>query len=576
MKQRVYIFAVVFLFIGVVFSTNAQDIIVLKNGSMIEAKVTEISATEIRYKRFSHLDGPTIVVSINNVLSIRYENGTVEIFNAAPAQGAGAVPQAGVSQGGSTTPQLSQPSALQTILNALPAIPISGNNLKFQFGGDSWTARVNGENFSAGTLVFEETAEGGTLTLTQTHIWPGAAGRTAGRVASAIPGGGAAGNVLNTAGNVAGAAGPIEASGTIVLEYKAGPPASLRLVSVQSGNPESEKAKSSPSVELKFSMGGVIGIWNWKTEEVNTFTYNDSYYTNYYSYDATCLSLIQPILSLRLLFPFENGLRLGLGVDGSYSLVFIKLGGSANSIGLGLLPLYGIIGYNKAYLHVGYDFGLGGLFVAPSFTITENFMINIPISFLGNNNNFCIAKVIGPPDLYEDYGYANRHKKVDTKMFYIGITFQYVFGKRNTASQQTTGESASNANRYEVVNEPMSWEEAKLEAERRGGYLAVITSRAENTLVRDLITRQGNTDFYWLGGQADTSRRWSWVTGEPFSYANWSANNPDNAQGNQDKIAMTRTYFSWGINAGEWDDSNGSARFGFVIEYPSDTAGVSE
>jgi len=58
-------------------------LIVLRDGVMIEAKVTEISPTEIRYKRFDNLDGPTIVIPAANVLSIRYENGTSEIFNPA-------------------------------------------------------------------------------------------------------------------------------------------------------------------------------------------------------------------------------------------------------------------------------------------------------------------------------------------------------------------------------------------------------------------------------------------------------------------------------------------------------------
>ena len=439
--KKFCIFISMFVFIGGLFSANAQDIIVLRDGNMIEAKVTEISPTEIRYKRFSHLDGPTIVISISSVLSVRYENGTVEVFNATPASGTSQ--QAGISQGGST-PQLSQPSALQSILNALPAIPVAGNILKFEFGGESWVTRVNGENFSAGTLVFEETEEGGILTLTQTHIWPGAVGRTAGRVANVIPGGGAAGNVLNTAGTVAGAVGPIEASGTIVLEYKAGPPASLRLVSVQSGDPESENAKSSPSVELKFSMGLFIGVMNWKS----TRTYDD--YTESSSVSGTDLSLIQPILSLRLLFPFENKLRLGLGVDASYSLVNIPVVGTG--IGdIGSIPLYGIIGYNNTYLHIGYDFGIGGLFIAPSFTITENFMINIPMTFLGSNQNFGFAKAGAPPDQYTDGWGGQQHYIHDMKYFYIGISFQYVFGKRNNTSQQTintsqqtSGESASN------------------------------------------------------------------------------------------------------------------------------------
>ena len=120
------------------------------------------------------------------------------------------------------------PAPLQTILNALPAIPIAGNDLKFIFDSDKWTATVNGENFSAGTIELEDTENGAILTLKQTHIWPGAVGRTAGRIANIIPGGSAVSGALDTAGRITGAAGAIEASGpAIILEYKAGPPASL-------------------------------------------------------------------------------------------------------------------------------------------------------------------------------------------------------------------------------------------------------------------------------------------------------------------------------------------------------------
>jgi hypothetical protein len=65
----------------IAFYVNAQDLIILKDGNIIEVKVEEISYSEIRYKRFDHLDGPTIVVSSANVLSIRYENGAYEIIN---------------------------------------------------------------------------------------------------------------------------------------------------------------------------------------------------------------------------------------------------------------------------------------------------------------------------------------------------------------------------------------------------------------------------------------------------------------------------------------------------------------
>ena len=74
------------LFTGGAFSTNAQDLIILKDGNVIETKVLEISPTEIRYKRFDHLDGPTIVIMAVDVLSIRYENGRTEIINSTAQQ----------------------------------------------------------------------------------------------------------------------------------------------------------------------------------------------------------------------------------------------------------------------------------------------------------------------------------------------------------------------------------------------------------------------------------------------------------------------------------------------------------
>jgi hypothetical protein len=223
--KQLRVFSIVLLFAGGMFSAYAQDSIILRDGNVIEAKVTEITSSEIRYKRFDHQTGPTIVVPVSSVLSIKYENGRVEIFNAAPG---GAQTGNAVSSG---APQSSLPVSLQNILNTLPAIPIAGNTMKFEFAGDTWTAKVNGENFSMGTITVEGTDGGCILTLKQTHIWPGAVGRTAGRVASMVPGGAAVGGALNTAGSIASAAGAVEASGTaFVLDYKAGPPAKLSLV----------------------------------------------------------------------------------------------------------------------------------------------------------------------------------------------------------------------------------------------------------------------------------------------------------------------------------------------------------
>jgi len=235
--RKIFYFAVV-IFIGCFYSISAQDLIILRDGNIIEARVTEISQTGISYKRFNHLDGPVIIIARGDVLSIRYENKTVELINPVPVtrQQSNQTGQSLIPQNNTPVYQTGDITLLQQVLNRMPAIRIAGNNLKFEFTGETWIARVNGENFSAGIIEYEETSQGAILTLKQTHIWPGSFGRTAGRIASFIPGGNAVSGVLNTAGNIAGAAGAVEMSGAdIVLEYIAGPPASLKLVS-NSGN----------------------------------------------------------------------------------------------------------------------------------------------------------------------------------------------------------------------------------------------------------------------------------------------------------------------------------------------------
>ena len=63
------------------FSTNDFDVITLKNGAEIKAKVTEISATEIKYRLFEHLDGPVMVIPAEDVFFIVYANGMQQIFH---------------------------------------------------------------------------------------------------------------------------------------------------------------------------------------------------------------------------------------------------------------------------------------------------------------------------------------------------------------------------------------------------------------------------------------------------------------------------------------------------------------
>ncbi len=69
-----------------IFAVNAQDIIVMKNGDLVQSKVMEITQTEIKYKKFSNPDGPLYTIDKATVLSINYENGEKEMITSSQPQ----------------------------------------------------------------------------------------------------------------------------------------------------------------------------------------------------------------------------------------------------------------------------------------------------------------------------------------------------------------------------------------------------------------------------------------------------------------------------------------------------------
>lgn len=60
---------------------SAQDVITLKNGDEIQAKVTKVGDNEIEYKKWSNQNGPTYSKPISEIFMIKYENGEKEVYN---------------------------------------------------------------------------------------------------------------------------------------------------------------------------------------------------------------------------------------------------------------------------------------------------------------------------------------------------------------------------------------------------------------------------------------------------------------------------------------------------------------
>jgi hypothetical protein len=128
-----------------------------------------------------------------------------------------------------------------------------------------------------------------------------------------------------------------------------------------------------------------------------------------------------------------------------------------------------------------------------------------------------------------------------------------------------------NGHWYEAVLAPsgnISWTDAQAAASKAGGYLATITSAAENAFVFGLVANDnafwpdGTWHGPWLGGYQDRhapgysepAGGWRWVTGEPWSYANWSAGEPNDNFNFGFPLGEDRVQFGSGRSGG-WNDA---------------------
>lgn len=83
-----------------------------------------------------------------------------------------------------------------------------------------------------------------------------------------------------------------------------------------------------------------------------------------------------------------------------------------------------------------------------------------------------------------------------------------------------------NGHLYSLIDEPMSWTEAKAYCENLGGYLAVITDEKEQHFIEEKILQSDTSNrMYWIGG-IQNSGEWTWINGEPFEYTNWESAEP--------------------------------------------------
>jgi hypothetical protein len=124
---------------------------------------------------------------------------------------------------------------------------------------------------------------------------------------------------------------------------------------------------------------------------------------------------------------------------------------------------------------------------------------------------------------------------------------------------------------YSIVNShayvlltPASWQESESSAESLGGNLASIRSQAEQDWIWNTFGGGTNSPrSLWIGLRREfDGGPFSWVNGEPFSFANWFAGfpqlgwapEPNNAFGDENYVIMVREGYSEHVPPGAWND----------------------
>lgn len=139
---------------------------------------------------------------------------------------------------------------------------------------------------------------------------------------------------------------------------------------------------------------------------------------------------------------------------------------------------------------------------------------------------------------------------------------------------------ADNGHYYEVFTTLRTWDNARWAAEQMGGYLASITTQAENDFVTSLLPPNLNA---WLGGfqppgSSEPAGNWQWITGEAFTYMNWNTGEPNNGVGWG--ITDEKALEIYGILTGalgKWNDARPDVEtYGYVVEYDTIPQGIPE
>lgn len=132
-----------------------------------------------------------------------------------------------------------------------------------------------------------------------------------------------------------------------------------------------------------------------------------------------------------------------------------------------------------------------------------------------------------------------------------------------------------NGSTFEIVNESMTWHDAKIDAQDKGGRLAVIDSASKQTQLFEDVLEGTPRRNYWIGlyytgtGSPTDKSEWEWVNGEKADYDNWAGGEPSSHYGGTELAATVW----WHLTNGKWNNIRDWNKIGYILERPTSVYG---
>ncbi|MDB4483104.1 hypothetical protein N9050_09175 [Akkermansiaceae bacterium] len=118
---------------------------------------------------------------------------------------------------------------------------------------------------------------------------------------------------------------------------------------------------------------------------------------------------------------------------------------------------------------------------------------------------------------------------------------------------------------YQIIEGNFTWQEAKADAETKGGRLAVLDTQAKIDAANAFI--QPDDPGVWIGLTDEAQEGlWKWITGEPLTVSNWYEGEPNNL-GNEDYATIWSDTLAW-------NDAQGSNTGAYLLEILDQTPAV--